>query len=190
MELAVFRPSTGWWYIRWWNGTSSAYNWGIEGDIPLAGDIDNDSKADLVIWRPSTGVFYGYSPWTAVTKAKAWGSAAYGDIPSLGRDSSAWYADPRVFRPADGIWYTTLWGSTAVGTHPWGTDGDVPMSLDWLNTGYSWFMMFRPSDGNWYQKQGATTNVFNWGTLGDKPRCRNSNLIALEGGSQGEPTTK
>jgi hypothetical protein len=178
MDIAVFRPMTGGWYVKKSSGGTSFYSWGTQGDVPLAGDVDGDSKADPVVWRPSNGVFYALKS-TGGTIAKQWGSSAQGDIPLLGKnDYTAATGEPAVFRPSNGTFYVADWG-TATGVHKWGTAGDVPMMVDWLATGYTWFMVFRPNVGKWYQLQGGTQNVYSWGTLGDKPRCKRQNLLAV-----------
>ena len=53
-DLTVYRPSTGQWSVRYSStGYSNAanqfgvYQWGIAGDIPIAGDFDGDNKTDL-----------------------------------------------------------------------------------------------------------------------------------------------
>ena len=39
-------------------GSSTIADWGQAGDTPLAGDFDGDGKADMVVFRPSTGHWY------------------------------------------------------------------------------------------------------------------------------------
>jgi hypothetical protein len=53
-ELAVWRPSSGTWYVRGVGGVQ----WGAPGDIPAAGDYNADGSADLAVWRPSDGTWY------------------------------------------------------------------------------------------------------------------------------------
>src|SRR6185503_19346181 len=69
-DAAVFRRSTGTWYVR---GMSSTV-WGGGADIPVPGDYDGDMRIDIAVYRPSTGVWYlipsGIGSGTAVT----WGS--------------------------------------------------------------------------------------------------------------------
>jgi hypothetical protein len=33
-------------------------HWGVEGDIPVPGDYDDDGITDLAVWRPSEGNWY------------------------------------------------------------------------------------------------------------------------------------
>ena len=93
-DIAVWRPSNGTWYVRrssvnYWNQDNKNIierAWGQEGDIPFAGtDIDGDKKADLVVWRESTGTWYwrgSKMSWNDES-GKQWGTG--GDIPIGGR---------------------------------------------------------------------------------------------------------
>ncbi len=81
-DLAVYRPSTGTWYIR--GGTPSltaapdqTIQWGAPGDIPVPSDYDGDSNTDVAVFRPSTGQWLVYNG-TSTT----WGAS--GDMPTPG----------------------------------------------------------------------------------------------------------
>src|SRR5436189_34918 len=64
-DLAVWRATTGSWY---WLTSSSGYNyatagqiqWGNKalGDVPMTADLEGDGRADLIVWRASTGTWY------------------------------------------------------------------------------------------------------------------------------------
>jgi hypothetical protein len=60
-DPAVYRPSTGAWYILQ-SSTSYMgwvyYPWGQPGDIPVPADYDGDGKSDIAVYRPSTGSWY------------------------------------------------------------------------------------------------------------------------------------
>ena len=55
-ELAVYRPSTGVWYVlNTANNTMAAVNWGgAASDVPALGDFDGDCKLDFAV-RRTTG---------------------------------------------------------------------------------------------------------------------------------------
>jgi hypothetical protein len=63
-DIAVFRPSTGEWFLRLstQNYVVAAGNWyfqwGVPGDVPITGDFDGDGKTDITVYRPSTGEWY------------------------------------------------------------------------------------------------------------------------------------
>ena len=58
-DLAVFRPSNGYWYVRNSNGpVIHRFPFGLSDDIPATGDFDGDGKADLSVFRPSDGTWY------------------------------------------------------------------------------------------------------------------------------------
>jgi hypothetical protein len=53
-DLAVWRPSSGVWYIVPSNGAAAyTQQWGLDGDVPVAGDF-GDGRSDYGIWRPSS----------------------------------------------------------------------------------------------------------------------------------------
>jgi hypothetical protein len=58
-DIAVYRPSTGMWFIlNSASFTGRIQQWGVLGDIPVAGDYDGDGKTDIAVYRPSTGVWF------------------------------------------------------------------------------------------------------------------------------------
>jgi hypothetical protein len=87
-DFTVYRPSTGFWYIKQSSTnytTYVAYQWGISTDIPVSGDYDDDGKSDLAVYRPSTGYWYVLLSSTNYTNylAQQWGTASA--IPVLQR---------------------------------------------------------------------------------------------------------
>jgi subtilisin family serine protease len=91
VNLIVWRPSEGYWYILL---SSTGYDWrkplvvlwGASGDVPLVGDVDGDGKADLIVWRPSEGYWYILLSSTGYDWRKPlvvlWGAS--GDVPLVG----------------------------------------------------------------------------------------------------------
>lgn len=81
-DLAVFRPSTGRWYVR---KPSYDLPFGLIGDIPVPGDYDGDGMTDMALWRPSTGVWYVLQSSTKFRGSRNTQWGALGDIPILRR---------------------------------------------------------------------------------------------------------
>jgi hypothetical protein len=47
-----------WYTLRTSDGGFSAIRFGLNGDIPVAGNYDGDQRTDIVVFRPSTGIWY------------------------------------------------------------------------------------------------------------------------------------
>ena len=83
-DIAVYRPSTGFWYIKLsTTGFTNykEYQWGNSDDIPVPGDYDGDGNTDIAFWRPSTGfwsILQSTSGFTNFTEYQ-WGNP--GDVP-------------------------------------------------------------------------------------------------------------
>jgi hypothetical protein len=111
-DIAVFRPSNGTWYVRLSSvgdipASAAAFQWGLAGDIPIAGDFDGDGQTDLTVFRPSTGTWFirysssGYG----IPNAGAFQWGLPGDIPVSGDFDGDGITDLAVFRPSTGTWY-------------------------------------------------------------------------------------
>ncbi len=57
-DFVTFASQTGTWSIRISASQALTKRFGKKGDFPLAGDYTGDGKADLVLYRPSTGRWY------------------------------------------------------------------------------------------------------------------------------------
>jgi len=175
-DLAVYRPSTGTWYIaESTNGYTSYafYHWGVSTDIPVSGDYDGDGKQDLAVYRLATGFWYVLLSSTGYTDfiAESWGTST--DIPVTGDYDGDGKADLAVYRPSTGTWYVKR-SSTNFSTFQsmaWGIDTDRPVPGDYDGDGRTDYAVYRPSTGMWYALL-STTNSTNfiaqsWGTSTD-----------------------
>ncbi len=178
-DVAVFRPSTGTWYILK-SSTSftgwSAYSWGIGTDIPVPGDYDGDGTSDITVYRPSTGAWWILK---SSTNFGAWAMYQWGlggDVPTPGDYDGDGRMDIAVYRPSTGEWFVLKSSTnfTAWGVYQWGLGGDVPTPGDYDGDGRTDITVYRPSTGQWFVLKSSTNftawGVYQWGLGGDVPR--------------------
>ncbi len=189
-DFAVWRPSTGTWFVLISTrlGTYPAptilQQWGLPGDIPIVGDFDGDGKIDFTVFRPSTGTWYvlssaNTSTYPFPTILQQWGLP--GDVPLAGDFDGDHRTDFTVFRPSTGTWFVL--SSAHTGTYPfptmmqqWGLPGDVPLVGDFDGDGKTDFTVWRPYGGTWFMLSSAHTGSYpiatiqqQWGLPGDVP---------------------
>jgi hypothetical protein len=170
VEISVFRPSSGTWYIRYTGTpTTDALVWGGGDDIPVPGDYDGDGRIDIAVFRPSTGTWYIRYTSTVLTGALVWGGA--GDIPVPADFDGDGKTDIAIFRPSTGTWYIRYTATPTSAALVWGGGGDVPVPVDFDGDGKAEIAVFRPSTGTWYIRYTATPTsaALVWGGGGDVP---------------------
>ncbi|MEJ7699241.1 MAG: VCBS repeat-containing protein [Pyrinomonadaceae bacterium] len=57
-DIAVYRPSNGFWYILGSRDGFRAEKFGVATDKPVPADYDGDGKTDIAVFRPSNGTWY------------------------------------------------------------------------------------------------------------------------------------
>jgi hypothetical protein len=62
------------------NGSYFSYNFGLAEDQPIPADYDDDGKADIAVYRPSTNAWYRINSSNAAFFARIYGRS--GDIAS------------------------------------------------------------------------------------------------------------
>ena len=168
VDVAVFRPSDGMWYIlNSGTGSVSGTQLGTADDVAVPGDYDGDGKTDVAVYRPSDGKWYGVNTTTDGGPGVQWGTA--GDVAVPGDYDGDGKTDVAVFRPSDGMWYIFN-SSTRTGDGvQWGTADDVAVPGDYDGDGKTDIAVFRPSDGMWYIINSSTGSVsgMQWGTADD-----------------------
>jgi len=136
-DVAMYRPSTGYWYIiPSSKGPDGAYSlqWGLPGDIPASGDYDGDSKTDFAIFRPSTGTFWilpNKNPpginWD-LAYTVIWGIP--GDIPVIRDYDGDGKSDVAVYRPSAATWFVVSSASGLEYAKQFGiVNSDLPVAV-------------------------------------------------------------
>jgi hypothetical protein len=170
-DFAVFRPSTGTWFIARPTGVPAqnfdAIPFGLATDIPVPNDYDGDGKTDIAVFRPSTGTWWIRRSSDGGLTVINWG--LNGDKPVPGYYDDDAKADIAVWRPSDGVWYV-LQSSGGFSFVQWGINGDRPVPGDYDGDFKNDRAIFRPSEGNWYilRSSNNALQVLNWGLASDK----------------------
>src|SRR4029077_2289594 len=98
--------TTGYRYVN-----ATGVQWGNAGlgDVPRTADVDGDNKADLMVWRASTGTWYWLTSSSeynyAAANGKQWGNQSLGDVAVIGDFDRTGKASLTVWRASTGTWY-------------------------------------------------------------------------------------
>jgi hypothetical protein len=131
-------------------------------------DFDNDGKADVAVFRPSTNIWYRLLSGNSGLLQNNFGSA--GDIPTPADFDGDGKTDMAIFRPSTGtFWYQSSINNAQMATQ-WGQAGDIPRPSDFDGDGKADFVLYRPAENNWY-RLGSTGQISNknFGAASDKP---------------------
>jgi len=167
-DIAVFRPSEGAWYaILSSDSSQQSYQWGSDGDIPVARDFDGDGKTDAAVWRPSEGKFYIQRSSDFMQYSIPWGTL--GDTPVPGDYDGDGKADAAVWR--NGYWFVINSSDSSQYSVAWGASGDTPVPGDYDGDGKTDVAVWRPSEGKFYiiNSSDAGQHSVAWGTSDDTP---------------------
>ncbi|MFA5269574.1 MAG: glycine-rich domain-containing protein [Methanoregula sp.] len=145
-EIGVFRNSTHLFYLDYngngtWDGagTDLLYNFGLNGDLPVAGDWNNDGDDEIGVFRSSTHLFYldnnGNGAWDGAGTDLLYNFGLNGDLPVTGDWNNDGDDEIGVFRSSTHLFYLDTSGNGAWGNddslYSFGSSGDKPLAGTW-----------------------------------------------------------
>ncbi|HWP46435.1 MAG TPA: SBBP repeat-containing protein [Candidatus Limnocylindrales bacterium] len=175
-DRAVWRPSTGEWFILPSGGNSSYLVWGQTGDRPVPADYDGDGRDDVAVFRPpqssSEQAF-----WFIFNSQGGPHSFLLGqneDFPVPGDYDGDKKANIAVWRPDKGTWILRLKDGTII-KKAFGKQGDLPVPADFDGDGKTDLGIFSTSSGVGQWSILTSSSGFKhtittlWGQPGDLP---------------------
>jgi hypothetical protein len=166
--IAVFRPSTGTWWIPQF-GSTITLQFGQNGDIPMTFDYDGDGTDEIAVFRPSNGTWYLANFLTGQFIEAYWFGQA-GDIPAPGDYDGDGTTDIAIFRPSTGDWWFRNRATGAQTALHFGEAGDKPQPADYDGDGKADLTVYR--NGVWWIRQSGVFNsvrIVNFGLSTDIP---------------------
>ncbi len=157
-DLAVWRPSTGVWWVLGGPGSQQvSHQWGTSGDIPVPGDFDGDGKTDFSIFRPSTGEWWVVRSSDNTSYTVSFGSSD--DITAPADFDGDGKTDHAVFRPSTQTWYITRSSDAGTTYQQFGLSTDIPAAADYDGDGKADIAVYRASNTTFYTLRSSTGSV-------------------------------
>ena len=132
-------------------------------------DYDGDGKADLSVFRPSSGSWYISNSSNNAFVATQFGTS--GDLIAPADFDGDGKTDINVFRPSDGTWYRLNSATDTFSPNQFGTSGDLPVPGDFDGDGKADLTVYRPSVGSWFRVNSSNSQfvAVQFGVAEDKP---------------------
>jgi len=138
------------------------------GTVGKRFDFDGDGKADLSVFRPSTGVWWTLNSGTAASFSSVQFGISTDKITPADYDGDR-KTDFSVYR--NGTWYIYQSQTNTVRIDNWGLSTDVPVPGDYDGDSRADLAVYRAAEGNWYVFRSSNNSyqVTNFGISTDKP---------------------
>ncbi len=173
-DYAVYRPSSGSWFIAFSNGgTPQGRLLGNSTDKLVPADYNGDGITEIGYYRPSTGV-WAIANWQFGSHQYYFYYIQFGiatDIPVPADYDGDGRADLCVYRPSDGVWYLRFSTDNSELAVPFGISEDKPVPADYDGDDKADIAVYRPSTGSWYILQSSNSQLRSeqFGISADRP---------------------
>ena len=154
----------------YFNLSTSQINADYTGTLQVQfSDFDGDSRSDVAVWRPSTGVWHVQRSGDNSYNALQFGGASFGDIAVPGNYDGDHKTDYAVYR--NGTWYIWQSSNAQVRVAQLGIATDKPVPGDYDGDGKTDVAVWRPSTGVWYVQRSSDSSydIRQFGLNGDVP---------------------
>jgi len=178
-SVGVADQTTGIWYLRSADGSTTSFYFGNPGDYPIMGDWNCDGIDTPGLYRQSDGYVYLRNSNTQGPADVKFFFGNPGDIPLAGDFNANGCDTVSIYRPAEArIFIINELGSNDGGLgaadfdYYFGNVGDKPFTADFNDTGQDTVGLHRESTGFVYYRNTLTTgiadNQFFFGDPGDQ----------------------
>jgi|GEM_PF-2449974 len=149
------------------NNTATTINVAYNTAVPRL-DIDGDGLSDIVVWRPSEGIWYVLRSSDGGMVFQSFGQNGDKLVPA-DYDGDG-ITDFAIFRPSTAGWWILKSSNGSIGVLTFGLSGDKPTPGDYDGDGKADVAVYRQSDGTWYVLKSSDGGVIyqSWGIAGDK----------------------
>jgi len=137
------------------NGQGAVYTFTLHGPAVFP-DFDGDGKADISIFRPSSGTWFVLRSSDNSFSGTPFGSLT--DLIAAADYDGDGKTDFAVFRPADGNFFVQR-STAGILIQQLGMSGDLPVPADYDGDGKADLCVFRPSTGSWMRLNSSNGQI-------------------------------
>lgn len=150
------------------NNTATTTNTAVNASVPRF-DYDGDGITDIVIWRPSDGLWCIVRSTDGTVIYQHWGTSGDKLVPAdYDGDGKTDFA---IYRPSTAEWWILKSSNGSYFSFTFGLSDDKPVPGDYDHDGKADIGVFRPSSGFWYITRSTDGTLISQqlGVAGDKP---------------------
>jgi hypothetical protein len=174
-DLALFNPNSGQWNLRYRDGHTVSFFYGVPGDTPLMGDWDCDGTDTVAMYRESTGFIYFRNLNNFGIADGEFFFGIPGDIPIAGDWDNDGCDTFGIYRSGKVFLRNSLSTGFADEEFFFGIPGDRPFAGDFTGDGIDTVGLYRQSSGLAYFTEtvpvgdvATTDNQFFYGVPSDR----------------------